>query len=523
MLIKKHQKKTYQKLKIGIDRISVTTFMFMKKSAYKIIIYLISIPAGLMVGLQVGTIERQYEKENAIFTDKVGKSIAQVQETYVKWNNHVSSVNDSNSFDWLYTNPDSTFVMMIAQSAQVYPLLKFRPDSLLPQLRKAQFIRFKEELEKTRNPNTKDIKEFYLFRAIQYCISCETHFQSVARIFPLDSLIRSHIRLQGIDTQMQFAFYDTIQKRYSYRSQNADTLALKNTEFQFPFTDREQLQLYFPDKQSALWKALLTPIIASAVLVSISLLCYGLAARMLNQQKKLSEMKNDFINNVTHEFKTPIATISFAIANIENEHIITQPEAIRQFTKVLKEENQRLNIQVEKVLQAAIIEKKAIELNKETINLHILIHRLADAYDLKLSANQKIKRTLTAENPQLQADPFHLSNAISNLLDNAIKYSGHHQEIEVRTFNKTSTIVLEIADKGIGISKENQKLIFDKFYRVPTGNVHNVKGFGLGLSYVKEIVDKHEGRITLRSQEGVGSTFCIELSSIQNLESGETV
>ena len=222
-------------------------------------------------------------------------------------------------------------------------------------------------------------------------------------------------------------------------------------------------------------------------------------------------MKNNFINNVSHEFKTPIATITFAVANIENEQVLSNPVAVKQFTKVIKDENKRLNTQVEKVLQAAIIDKKALELKKENVNIHLLINKLADAYQLKISERGNINRIFNASKAEISGDSFHLSNAISNLLDNAIKYSPESIEISIQTENTDKILKISIADKGLGISREQQQLIFEKFYRVPTGNIHNVKGFGLGLTYVKEIVEQHKGTIKVESKLGKGSTFIVEL------------
>ncbi len=232
---------------------------------------------------------------------------------------------------------------------------------------------------------------------------------------------------------------------------------------------------------------------------------------MLTKQKKLDALKNDFINNVTHELKTPISTISFAIANIENEQVLQNPATIKQFTKIIKEENKRLNTQVEKVLQAAMLDRKGLELKKESVDIHQLINQLADTYELKIGNKGKIKRQLNAKKAKVIGDSFHLSNAISNLLDNAIKYSPEIIDVLIATDSKDQSLVIKVSDKGLGISKEQQKLIFEKFYRVPTGNIHNVKGFGLGLSYVREIVAKHKGRVSVESNLGKGSTFTIEI------------
>jgi two-component system phosphate regulon sensor histidine kinase PhoR len=234
---------------------------------------------------------------------------------------------------------------------------------------------------------------------------------------------------------------------------------------------------------------------------------------MLYRQKKLSEMKNDFINNVTHEFKTPIATITFAVANIENEKVLENPALIKQFTQVIKDENKRLNTQVEKVLQASILENKALELKNEKVDMQTIIQSLATAYEVK-AGKEHFHQHFHALQTIVTGDTFHLSNTISNLLDNALKYSGEQVSITISTENVGKMLKISIADEGIGISPAQQKLIFEKFYRVPTGNVHNVKGFGLGLSYVKAIVEQHKGRVEVESKAGKGSTFSVFLPTV---------
>lgn len=477
--------------------------------SYLWIICLMSLPAGMMIGLQIGTLSKQYKRIQESFSADVKKAIQTAQYQYALWNSHTSSENNKNSYNSIYTNADSSFVMMIAQSAQAYPLLDFQPDTLLPKIRNEQFQRFKDEMERTRRKENTRLKEFYIFRSVQYCMDCEQKKLSIAQIFPMDSLIRTHLKAEKIDAEVQIAFFDKKLKKYIYTSKNADTQDFNASEHRFDFTEKEQLRLYFPHYGQYLFASLLTPIIASLILVVISLLCYFFAYKLLMRQKKLSQLKNDFINNVTHEFKTPIATIAFAVANIENEKVLQNPTMIAQFTKVIKDENKRLNAQVEKVLQAAICDEKALELKKENVNLHQLINELADAYELKIKEKGKIHRKLNAGQAQISGDAFHLSNAISNLLDNAVKYSEENIEIIISTESNEKGIVIKIADKGIGISKENQKLVFDKFYRISTGNLHNVKGFGLGLSYVKDMVERHKGTISLQSKINQGSTFTI--------------
>lgn len=486
----------------------------MKKSVYYIIIVLIALPAGLMLGLQISTVEKQYQKNKENFKNEVEQAIREVGGVYGLWNSHTSNAEDKESYNSMYTNIDSTFSVLIAQSAQPYPLLDFTPDTLLPKIRKTQFLKFQKELEETRRKENKRLKEFYVLRSIQYCADCEDHTESVAEIFPLDSLIRNKLYDNGIDTEVEIAFYNTSLQQYGYATNISNSSKYSETSYSYPFTDNETLKLYFPQYKAVLRKELLSSIISSTGLVLISFVCFGFAARMLFKHKQFSKMKIDFINNVTHEFKTPIATINFALANIENDDVVKNPKAIKQFTKVIKTENERLNGQVEQVLKAAVLNNKAYQLKKEELDFHEIIEESINNNRSKLGDNDKISSELFAANYILNGDAFHLLNLVSNLLDNAIKYSSNNKVIHIQTSNKGEYVVLRITDNGIGISASDQKYIFDQFYRVPTGNLHKIKGFGLGLNYVKSIVEAHNGEIHLKSSPNEGSAFTILLPTI---------
>lgn len=464
-----------------------------------------------MLGFQVGHLNRQHVRNADAFDDNVRRAVTSVRDTLLGELSHVSSMIDPSTYDTMYVNPDSTFVFMVAQSVQKYPLMPFQPDTLLPKVRLQQVLRFKEELEASRQRKHPDLQEFYIFRAIQACLPCERDQRSVAQLFPLDSLIRHQLKDKKMETQVQIAFYDKAKKAYTLLAKGDNQSALDSTRYQFDVLGQEQVRLYFPHRQRALIQLLVLPGLGSLVLIGIPLISFWLALRLILRQKKLSELKSDFINNVTHEFKTPIATIAFAVANVENELVIHHPESIRQFTKVIKEENKRLNLQVEQVLQAALLDGKAMEMKQEPINIHLLINELADAYELKLSNRGHLARKLNAARALATGDLFHLSNVLSNLLDNAIKYTRETAQITISTENQGNGIWIRVADRGIGISKENQAHVFEKFYRVPSGNVHNVKGFGLGLSYVKDIVEQHRGQVGVQSRLGQGSVFSIFL------------
>jgi two-component system phosphate regulon sensor histidine kinase PhoR len=227
-------------------------------------------------------------------------------------------------------------------------------------------------------------------------------------------------------------------------------------------------------------------------------------------QKKLSEIKSDFINNMTHELKTPLATISLAIDALTNEKVIHDTEKIRYYSSMIKDENKRMNKQVEKILQAARIEKQDISLKLQRLNAHDVISKITNNLSLQIQERSgTLSLKLDAVKYEIDADEVHFSNIIFNLLDNAIKYSKDQPVIQVSTENSNGMLALKVKDNGIGMNKETQGRVFEKFYRAHTGNLHNVKGFGLGLSYVKAMVEAHGGRVKVESTQGKGSTFTV--------------
>lgn len=268
----------------------------------------------------------------------------------------------------------------------------------------------------------------------------------------------------------------------------------------------------FPNKNLFLAQQIWLPLLSSLIFLAIIIFCFVYAIRVIIQQKKLSEIKNDFINNMTHEFKTPIATVSLAVEALQDPDLVNQETFRSRYLGIIKEENKRLGTQVEKVLQAATLDKKEFKLKIERVNIIDLITTAQDHFELLVEKRGgRMDVDLAISDPYIEGDAFHLSNVINNLLDNASKYSKDAPNISIRGKEREGQIILSVQDKGIGMNKEMLKRIFDKFYRVPTGNVHDVKGFGLGLAYVKTMVEAHKGTINVESELDKGSTFTIHL------------
>jgi two-component system, OmpR family, phosphate regulon sensor histidine kinase PhoR len=220
----------------------------------------------------------------------------------------------------------------------------------------------------------------------------------------------------------------------------------------------------------------------------------------------------EFINNMTHEFQTPISTISVAGETLTKEKIKGDPKRLERFRAVILEETARMRKQVEKILDFAALEKGDIELRFEPVDLHDLIRQIAENWDIQIDKSAgTLDLDLKAGNDRIMGDAFHLENVLNNLIDNAVKYTHGKPEIRIATENGDGVLRVCVADKGIGIPKEAMKFVFDKYYRVPQGTVHEVKGFGLGLSYVKSVMDKHRGRITVESEPGKGTIVRLDL------------
>jgi two-component system, OmpR family, phosphate regulon sensor histidine kinase PhoR len=274
----------------------------------------------------------------------------------------------------------------------------------------------------------------------------------------------------------------------------------------------EKLIIIIPDINQQVWKSLQWIMMGSVVFMIIIIAAFYVTVRSLINQKNLSQIKSDFINNMTHEFKTPLATISLAVDALRNEKVQNNKEKSAYFSTIIKEENTRMNKHVETILQAALLEKQELKLNLTQLSIHAMIEQVMSNFKLQLQdKNGEFQLLLNAKNDTINGDEVHFSNLISNLIDNAIKYSIDHVQIKVSTHSTQKHLVVRIEDNGIGMNKESVKRVFEKFYRAHTGNLHNVKGFGLGMSYVKTVIDAHKGRIKVDSTVGKGTAFTIEV------------
>lgn len=301
-----------------------------------------------------------------------------------------------------------------------------------------------------------------------------------------------------------------------------DSVAVANTMFKtdlYPndiFQKDIKLAVFFPKKDSSIYRSLSWLLVASFIFSLCILMAFALSIFYIMRQKKISEMKSDFINNMTHEFKTPIATISVATDSITNKKVLGDPDRIKYFAGMIKKENTRMNHQVEDILTIARLDRKDFEFNWEAINVHELIEDAIQGIILQVEKRGGIIDVdLAASNSMITTDRIHCTNMIYNLIDNANKYSSNKPEIRISTSNVQKGILISVSDKGIGMSKAVQTKIFERFYRQTSGNIHNVKGFGLGLSYVKAVMEANKGSISVQSEQGKGSNFDVFLPFIR--------
>jgi two-component system phosphate regulon sensor histidine kinase PhoR len=334
----------------------------------------------------------------------------------------------------------------------------------------------------------------------------------------LDSLILLELNIRGIDTHFEFGIYNPerdvflLEKDPGMRKNLIEKGSAARLFVSDIYTSPEYLLLYFPHEKQFLLTELWGMLLISIILIIVIVYSFTYTITTIFRQKKLSEMKNDFINNMTHEFKTPISTISLACEALSDRDIVRAPEFTENYINIILEENKRLATMAEKILQTAVIEKGQLKMKRERIDLHEVITDVIKNIRIQVEIKDGvIQKQCKAANPVLLGDKVHLTNLVYNLLDNANKYSPRKPVITVRTENTSNGILLTIEDRGIGISKGEQKKIFDKLYRVPAGNIQEVRGFGLGLSYVKAIVEEHHGRIILDSEINKGTTFKVFL------------
>lgn len=330
----------------------------------------------------------------------------------------------------------------------------------------------------------------------------------------LDSLLRQQLKDKGIGADYAYGIFDPFMNAEYLDNADENLTGILASEHKVNlspgnvFSQPKFLSIFFPNQNKYLLRTMWLLLTISAMFILVIIFSFSFTVSTIIRQKKVSEIKNDFINNMTHELKTPISTISLACQALTDDDVRNKEGVVENYINVIADENKRLAMVVENVLRTAVMDKGELKLKIVDLDVHDVASQVLQ--NMKIQVEKRGGQFITdlkATDTMVQADKIHLTNVIFNLVDNALKYTEKIPVIKVGTKNSKAGVLVYVEDNGIGISKENQKKIFDKLYRVPTGNIHNVKGFGLGLSYVKAIVDKHNGWINVKSEPGKGSRF----------------
>ncbi len=336
----------------------------------------------------------------------------------------------------------------------------------------------------------------------------------------LDSLLRNDMNCMKLGNSYYYGIYNKFSDRFvmgNYKNYEDDLLSSK---YKFSLSSIYKpgdyyLSFFLPDKTHVLFHQMELWVFMSILFLIVLIISFVFVIFTILHQKRSSEVKTNFINNMTHEFKTPIATSSLAAEMIQKPKIITDPAKIKKYANVILDENNKLQNQIEQVLQVAILESGNQHFKIKKTNFHDILNAVIESLELRIKEdNVKITIQKKAQQPTIMGDKVHLANTLFNLIDNAIKYSDKTPEITISTRNEDDDLIVSVKDNGIGINREHQPYIFNNLYRVPTGNLHEVRGFGLGLYYVKTVVDELWGRINLRSEPGKGSEFILYFPTI---------
>jgi two-component system phosphate regulon sensor histidine kinase PhoR len=400
------------------------------------------------------------------------------------------------------------------------------------------FITFEEDIDEDdeKDPDEINIKKKYVIRrqvdslldrksnvvreVVTELLTLSENISLIERLneSEIDSFLSDALNSKSISADFEFAVKSSEPDTFIFANEIEETEFLIDSPYKarlFPhevFTEPGYLVIHFPGRTGYLLGNMASVLLISLLVIVAIIFLYYKTVNILLRQKRLSEIKSDLINNITHEFKTPISTISLASEALNEPGLMKEKDSIKKYSGIIGEETFRLGKMVESLLNTAALEKNQFKLEKSIVDVHKIITEIIEKIMLiNGNSNSVIKTELKSERPEINADPMHIRNIINNLLDNAVKYSSEKPEIVINTISAAEGIQITVQDNGPGISKHHQKRIFDSFYRVPTGDRHDVKGYGIGLSYVKKIIEAHNGTIKVESEQGRGTAFKIFL------------
>lgn len=526
----------------------------MNKLFFRLLVILMSLSLIGIILVQVYWFNKSFENNEEQFKFHVKQVLGNVSEklqkqeeySYYEMYNHLKDSTGkvpqkSDFLEFGYYQRDSrtneTIIYSSSIIAEDYGITASLFDKKLDSIKKLKNYTSKRKIEiynggvdnsGIKQNNTPDVKiektgRLDLLDNAQF----EIDYKEIASVKPIQErvsnemmqkILSEELNNYGVKTPFEFNVYSNglatkiKSENFKYEKQSTYSIPI--------FIDNDgnnkyQLLLTFPQKKKFLFSELMGICILSIVFTLIIIIAYSSALNQLIKQRQISEIKTDFINNMTHEFKTPIATINLALDAMKNPKVIEDKEKVLRYMQMIKDENKRMHAQVENVLRISKLEKRELDIIKESNNIHEVIEDAIEHVNLIIEdRNGKITTHLDAKRTSVLLNDVHFTNVIVNILDNAIKYSPEEPIIDIYTENVKDFIIVKIKDQGSGMSKTAQKRIFEKFYREHTGDLHNVKGHGLGLSYVKRIVDDHNSQIFVESEKGKGSTFIIKVPLI---------
>ncbi len=512
----------------------------MNKRFIPIISFLMSVSLIIFVTLQIKWLKEYYGALDQDFSNKVSialdESVKQIEkaeidkylnEDYPNFGKTVVSNSHQPSQTTIQQRTDSTSKSTLVYSKNIIKnedlpissqgdslkittmftdegIIKIKRDGLTPEILTTDMI-------SSITSGEYSMKEFVRLNASNLPIEKRVSKEVIEKI------LEKELIAQNVETRFGFSVFDK-NKKLTTITTDSYKEHQENTNYDHVlFVDGNDSTMYtlsvvFPRKNFSLFKDNLPMLLGTFMSLLTILGIYIVSINYMMKQKKIADIKTDFINNMSHEFKTPLATISVATDSLANDKIATNPEKVKYYSYLIKQENLRMKKQVENVLNMSKLERNEVKLFLKETNVRELIKSITESFQLIVDERKgSLVKEFTAEKYNLKIDEFHISNTLVNLLDNANKYSPESPEIKIKTRNEGNWYVIEISDKGMGMDTENKGRIFEKFFREETGNVHNVKGQGLGLTYVKKIIELHKGQIHVESQKGKGSTFIVKL------------
>ncbi|MEQ8908427.1 MAG: HAMP domain-containing sensor histidine kinase [Vicingaceae bacterium] len=465
--------------------------------------------------------KEKIEKEEAkAFLSKLGKNDSDSIEVNLEWKqdqkfevvtNHTVKVGDkdqmvesvSQRLEFLKDTNFKGSVMLISEDIEGVNLSSTTEG-------KSQKVKLIKRFQQRKNKLSEAVEEL----AFEFAFK-ESSLSERLKNINVDSLLKSAFTAFGLESlNYQYSLVnsatDSLLAGDYLKSQKVDQYFYQRI-FDSP-QESGILSFIVENKTAFILESLWVLVSISILLTLIMIGTFGFTIYAILRQKKISSIKSDFINNMTHEFKTPIATISLAVDSIFHPKVKGKEQELERFAKIIKNENERMNLQVEQVLQAAQFEKGEIQLKSENVEVDKLLQEVVENFSLEAKSEaSELSLKLEAQNHLLKTDKMHLYNCLSNLIDNAIKYSKDPFQVKVKTYNQEQNLIIEVIDQGIGMDAETQKRAFDRFYRRQSGNLHDSKGFGLGLSYVQSIMEQMGGSVNLKSKVGKGSTFSLRI------------